>query len=672
MELHKLSSGFMIRHKIWGGFGIVLMILMLISGSSLSILSTVDQSVSTVVDQNQPLVLASTRLAEHIARANGFLGFYLLSHEEQHKNAYLQALKQINQDIEQLRSSTPAELKTKVNDIITLIEKFTQYKDKFIHLPNNRAENFPAFSFASEHLNPIAISNAQIMTSMIDSEKEEEISEERQQLGYNLNNLRYQWARVLSDIRNYMNTGMTATKEDLLANLEQLPVIIKNLEADSDLFTLEQEEGIPEVKAAIARYTEQIAGIVKIQESPKKRTDAYLIESQLGPLVNNIEDNLGALVVNQTSAIQKNSQTLLEDVRSGMKIEWVLLSLGLLLGIIAAWVISRNISSQLNTTVSALQELAEGDGDLTQRLEVKGNDEIALLSSAFNRFAEKMASLVGEVAASTTRLTTAANQLNSLSSQTLEAASQQSHQVNSIHDTMNNIAQQVDDITNRTSEATQIAQSTDVESSNGKQVVEQGIAATEQLDKDISSATQTVADLEKHAESIGGVLDVIQGIAEQTNLLALNAAIEAARAGEQGRGFAVVADEVRTLASRTQDSTQEIQKIIEAFQNGTKTAVNGMQHGSLQVKRVVDFTQQLDGALSSIASSVSRMHEMNVKITDTTEQHAQMSDNVTQSINSVATLSTQVSNDAHQLNNTGQEISELSNQLEALVGSFKY
>ena len=668
----KIGSSLLIKHKIWLGFSAVLIIMLGISLLAFSSLNKVNNSVTTVVEENQPMVITSLELSEKLNQANGFLGFYLLSKEDAHKKAYIEALKQVDETYQKLKSVSKGSLQETVNGLEADIQKFISYKDKMLLLPTSIALNFPAVKYSTENLNPFAQSNLQILSEMILSEDEEDPSQERKIFLNEIQNFRYAWITLLNDIRIFLNQPVDSTLSNLQISLSHVPELLKKLETKSELFTFEQEDSFPQLKENALTFVKNAAVMIDLQRGEKRRMDAYIIRSELGPVVSKIESDLSKIVQQQQIEITRNSEALIHEVESGINLQFILLFIGLTLGIIAAGLISGMISKNLNAAVDAMRDVAEGEGDLTKRLKVKGNDEIAQLSTAFNTFSAKVATLVSEVAEVSTQLSTASSEMNELAGKTQQAMVLQLEKVDNVSASMTEISRQVDDISQSTEKAAEISRQTDEESAEGKRIVNESIHIVTKLKQDFEGATTTVKVVEDDAESIGSVLDVIQGIAEQTNLLALNAAIEAARAGEQGRGFAVVADEVRTLASRTQDSTLEIKTIIDRLQSGSSKAVQVMMNGTEQVQSSVDSTDMVGASLEKISLSVAKINAMNSQIAAATEEHLSVSTQVNQGVNDISSVAQTASEDVEQMTSSSEGVAKLTEKLHSLVGQFHY
>lgn len=343
----------------------------------------------------------------------------------------------------------------------------------------------------------------------------------------------------------------------------------------------------------------------------------------------------------------------------------------LAIGLFVSFAIGRSIVKPIKNTVSIMNDIAEGEGDLTRTLEVNGRDEIAQLSAAFNQFSSKIRVLVKDITEAANELSVESQSMMDTTRESSNSINRQRSEIEQVATAMNEMTATVQEVARSASEAASSAQQADEQSAQGKNIVLQSIDAIETLANEVEHASAVINQVESYGEEIGGVLDVIKGIAEQTNLLALNAAIEAARAGEQGRGFAVVADEVRTLASRTQESTQEIQEMIEKLQTGTKSAVEVMSQGGEKAKDSVQTARSAGESLDNITSAVAMINDMNTQIASAAEEQSQVADEINKNIVEINSMADFVTQSSNQTTDSSYKLNDISNKLSGMVGQFK-
>ncbi|MFT5503925.1 MAG: methyl-accepting chemotaxis protein, partial [Gammaproteobacteria bacterium] len=311
------------------------------------------------------------------------------------------------------------------------------------------------------------------------------------------------------------------------------------------------------------------------------------------------------------------------------------------------------------------------EGDLTRLLKVKSGDEIGQLAAAFNQFSDKVRSVVLEVSDCARELTVSAQQMDQVATNTNSDIKNQSHQIDQVFASIEDMSSQVKSVVDSTVQAAELAEQTSETAATGKSVVDQSLSSSSQLSQDVGNAVVVISRLVNDVDSIGGVVGVIRGIAEQTNLLALNAAIEAARAGEQGRGFAVVADEVRNLASKTQESTEEIHAMIERLQEESGQAVEVMNNGQQQALQSLEHATLAGDALVKINQTVQGMLEMNRQIAISTDAQGSTAAQVNSNMLSIKDLSAHTSNSANSITDMSQQVNSLSKKLEQILGQFK-
>ncbi|MEW8624943.1 MAG: methyl-accepting chemotaxis protein [Candidatus Thiodiazotropha sp.] len=325
----------------------------------------------------------------------------------------------------------------------------------------------------------------------------------------------------------------------------------------------------------------------------------------------------------------------------------------------------------INNLKATMQDIAAGEGDLTQRLPEKGNDEINQVASAFNLFVSKIQNTLVQTCDSMNELNSATMTLSGLAQQNSESVNMQRLETQQVATAITQMAATVKEIAQSADSAASAAREANNEAAEGKEAMADTVNAIDSMAAEVTNAAEVINRLESDSESIGSVLDVIRGIADQTNLLALNAAIEAARAGEQGRGFAVVADEVRTLAKRTQDSTSEIHGIIENLQSGTRNAAQVMSGGLTAAKQTVETAGRAGDALNNIVQSVTTIMDMNTQIATASEEHTTVTEEIDRSVVRISEVSETAADGSSKTADKSQELSDLGAKLKAIVTQFK-
>lgn len=333
--------------------------------------------------------------------------------------------------------------------------------------------------------------------------------------------------------------------------------------------------------------------------------------------------------------------------------------------------ISHAILFNILSVKSSLTEISSGEGDLTKRVSVTGHDEIGELVALFNTFLDKLQSIIKSVISIIPELITVADELNTLNQNATEKMKAQRSSVSHVNDAMTLMSYSVDNISGSAHSAEQSAIVSMKEADSGKNVVRETVNVINLLATEVTSAGDAITQLHQDSDSVSIVLDVIKGIADQTNLLALNAAIEAARAGEQGRGFAVVADEVRTLASKTQESTAEIRSIIEKLQNAAQSTYEIIQKGCDQAEVSVQTASKAGESLDRINDRVSEINDVNAKIANATKEQTKVSKNIENCVEEISQTTDTTFESFSRSARVSEKLDKLARSLDEIAMQFK-
>ncbi|WP_126456527.1 methyl-accepting chemotaxis protein [Sulfuriflexus mobilis] len=329
----------------------------------------------------------------------------------------------------------------------------------------------------------------------------------------------------------------------------------------------------------------------------------------------------------------------------------------------------RYMLKPLNAVVSNLNKIAAGN--LTDDIEVTSNDEIGQLQYAMHQTTVQLRDIIQLINIISGRLGTSSNEMVSITQTTQSSIQEQQSGIAQVATAMNEMSATVIEVARNAHSAAEAAHNADNEANNGQTVVNATISSIQQLVNEVENASDVINEVRSDSDAIGTILDVIRGIAEQTNLLALNAAIEAARAGEQGRGFAVVADEVRTLASRTQESTNEIQGMIEKLQSGIRNAVTTMEQSRERAGQTVEQASKADQSLQTITSSVSTINDMNTQIASAAEQQTGVAEEINRNVVEINHISESNAEGANQILAASENLNRLTDELNSVVHRFQ-
>ncbi|MCY0110893.1 methyl-accepting chemotaxis protein [Pseudomonas monsensis] len=433
--------------------------------------------------------------------------------------------------------------------------------------------------------------------------------------------------------------------------------------------TPEGQQLYDQFKKTFAAYRSGIAQSFALAEQGKRDELTKLLLVDMKTVVDGSGKQLNDLADLFAKQVAAESQKSAAHYESSRTIVSLFIALAALATVALAMMLTRSIVRPLSSAVSAAESVAQGD--LTRPIETQGNDEVSRLLKALATMQQNLRETLQGISGSATQLATAADELNAVTLDSTQGLQQQNNEIEQAATAVNQMTAAVEEVA-RNAVSTSDATRQSSESAHLGQVrVSETATAINALASDVQQTGELVQSLANQSQDIGKVLDVIRAIAEQTNLLALNAAIEAARAGESGRGFAVVADEVRALAYRTQQSTQEIEQMVQGMRSGSSLALDSMQASTARATTTLALAERAGEALQTITASVHEIHERNLVIASAAEEQAQVAREVDRNLVNIRDLSVRSAAGADQTSASSHELSQLANALQGMVRRFQ-
>ncbi len=667
-----------IKNKLFIGFGTILLIMSIVSITNIVKLNSLSATEHSLIDKRVPTVLAGMQLVDgiHLSLA-GLRGYMILGADaaegQKFKAERQSGWDEIDAAVSEMNEFSKAwtvpENIQALNNMKGLIEEFRVAQQEIEDI-SNTPKNIPALNILLTDAAPRAGKILAAISKVVNLESKLEATDERKLLLKLLADSRGSFAIGLANIRAYLLSGDTKFRDKFLEKWKVNQERFEQIDNMASLFDANQTEAWNEYSTIRDEFSSLPQKMFQSRSAKDWNLANYWLGTKAAPkakailkILKKMRNSQDKLALSEKKLLGENATSMEVTMISGTII-------ALAVGVFIALLLSRMITLPLKDVVERAKAIA--NGDLTgSPLTIKGNDELTELSSSVNAMSDKLRNLVDQISGSANNIASSSEELSAITEQTSKSIYEQQSQTEQVATAMNEMSVTVQEVSINITGTAQAAEEANTETAAGRDVVDGTIRAIEQLSNNIENAADVIHQLEQDSENISAVMDVIRGVAEQTNLLALNAAIEAARAGEQGRGFAVVADEVRTLAGRTQESTEEINLVIEKLQAGSRKAVEVMNASREETKSVVEQASKAGVSLSVISSAVTRINDMSIQIASAAEEQNATAEEINRNINNISEMANQTTSGAQQTSSASEELARLGVELQEMVGQFR-
>ncbi|MFC0120298.1 methyl-accepting chemotaxis protein [Pseudoalteromonas xiamenensis] len=668
-----------VSQRIWGGFIFITLLLLMIGGNSLMRIANIDSSTQLVNTLSLPALDKSSELQVEFSLMSKVAqgSFYAKSEDKLStlKGAFAKRKETFDSTYQELKTvvshNNNAKLTKSANEVGETYQAFLKsvdnlMKDKALELSLKKSTRtqLEALETAAEDANTVVL-------DIIDLDGFADTDKRAVQAA---NNMETNFTSLVSKSTDILTVDNLNTLEivkreqayfitELEKSMALLTPIVQKLDADmlndlNNYFDAVQKNvsgsnGLVENQRRLINAIEMTQ---KELEDAEKATNAALTQ-------------LDELLLEASEVAFKLQKGVREDVDSANLWTWMGMIIATLIAIGVAYATISKITTPLAEVNRILDIVARGD--MTQRLDDKAKDEFGELARSCNSLIDNLRELITGIVSRSTQLAAASEETSAITTESSQAIRNQQAQVEQAATATTEMSSTSHGVSNSAHQALLEIKNADKEAERVKGISNENKHTIEQLAREVDEASRVINKLHQDSASIGSILDVIRGIAEQTNLLALNAAIEAARAGEQGRGFAVVADEVRSLASKTQESTQEIQTMIESLQSGAQEAVHAMSKGKHQAESCVEQSDLAAQALNSITQAVSQAHDVSEEIATAAQEQQQVAQEISERLESIVAIAEQTAEGANQTSISSSEVAKLAEELRLSVSQFK-
>ncbi len=665
------TISFSIKQKLLLGFGFMVASIVIVSSIMLSALLTTKNKFAHIVETDAPMLVQSMQLAELIEHSKSSLSLYLLSENKEYKAAYQDNLSKLMPYLQPIQHLQQVQNDAKVQDwlrsISVNLQAFIDFKEKILLINEQDNLNYPALAYASEHLNPATQVLLQALSTML---QEEQNNEKRLELMMLLQDMRYDWITLITELRAFLAYRSEVSLKNI--QLYQDAFVQKEQQVEqkfADQLTLLQTEELQQVQHNRQQFYQGLPKLIEVHSSDAWRQDVYLLRTEVNTVLIKIDQAIQALVKHQQKQMQHANDQLLELINQIVGFSVITVILVILAAIWGSLWLINNIVQPLKQAINVTEHIAQGD--LTIDIACYKPDEAGQVLEAMRLMVQHLSELVSRIQEAGVQLTSSSTEIAATARQQESSVAQQAAAATQIMATSKMISQSTQELADTMTAVTEMAEGTSQLAAAGHEDLQRMESSMRNMLDATASISGKLEIVKEKADNIGSVVTTITKIADQTNLLSLNAAIEAEKAGEYGLGFSVVATEIRRLADQTAVATWDIEQIVKEMQSAVGDGVKNMSRFSEQIRNDVDDIYQISQRLAEIIEQVQALIPHFETVGHGMHSHAISAGEISESISELSLSARQTAESISHSNQAIQQLNTAARNLHEAVSIFK-